>query len=328
MRNKVFLFVLTILLVSGCGPVRIEPLETIDTNETAFVVPLEGSTKTDQGRFMSIDYLEQAKVATKRVTVPLRYRKIGRMPFEYEWIPTMRVIKVNRAPITREWTDEEARGTNQQVDDSISVQSKDSIGFKVGINITTFVAEEDAAKFLYYYAGKPLSQVVDENIRGYVTSVLTREFGSRTLEEGKLAKREISDLILKDCQENYSKLGITVSSLGIIGGMKYINQEIQKSINDNYVAGMKIQQSENDKLAQVNINAKELSVAQNARAMAEEFAKAADAQVAKTKLQIELTKAEAMKTAAEKWNGSMPSSILPQGSNLLFGLDKKEDDNK
>ncbi len=71
-----------------------------------------------------------------------------------------------------------------------------------------------------------------------------------------------------------------------------------------------------------------MSVAQNARAMAEEFAKAADAQVAKTKLQIELTKAEAMKTAAEKWNGSMPSSILPQGSNLLFGLDKKADEQK
>lgn len=326
MRNKFALMLLPILFLTGCGPVKIEPLETIDTNETAFVVPLEGSSKGDQGRFMSIDYLESAKVATKRVTLPLRYRRVGRMWFEYEWIPTVRVIKVNRAPITREWTDEEERGTNKLADDSISVQSKDSIGFKVGINITAFVAEESAAKFLYYYAGKPLSQVVDENIRGYVTSVLTREFGSRTLEEGKLAKREISDLILKDCQENYSKLGITVSSLGIIGGMKYVNKEIQDSINNNYVAGMKIQQSENDKLAQVNINAKEFSVAQNARAMAEEFAKAADAQVAKTKLQIELTRAEAMKTAAEKWNGSMPSSILPQGSNLLFGLDKKTDD--
>jgi hypothetical protein len=320
---KKFMLLVICLAVCGCGPMRVDPLESIDTNETAFVVPLEGATNQNQAMFMSQEYLEKAKVATKRVTIPQRQRQTGRAWFDYEWVPLVRVIKVNRAPITREWTDEEERGTSQH-DDSISVQSKDSIGFKVGINITVFVAEEDAAKFLYYYAGRSLDQIVDTNIRGYVTSILTREFGSRTLEEGKLAKRDISDILLRDCQETYSKMGITVSSLGITGGMKYVNAEIQKAINDNYVAGMKIQQSENEKLAQVNINAKDLSVAQNQRAMAEEFAKAAEAQIAKTKLQIELTRAEAQKTAAEKWNGSMPASIIPQGSNLLFGLDKKD----
>lgn len=321
---KRLIWILGLVLLAGCGQMRVDPLESIDTNETAFVVPLEGASNQNQAMFMSQEYLEKAKVATKRVVIPQRKRQTGRAWFDYEWIPTMRVIKVNRAPVTREWTDEEDRGTNEVADDSISVQSKDSIGFKIGINITSFIAEEDASKFLYYYAGRPLSQVVDENIRGYVTSILTREFGTRTLEEGKVAKSEISDLLLKDCQNTYSKMGISVSSLGITGGMKYTNPEIQKAINDNYVAGMKIQQSENEKLAQVNINAKDLSVAQNARAMAEEFAKAQEAQIAKTRLQIELTKAEATKTAAEKWNGQTPSSILPQGSNLLFGLDKQE----
>lgn len=327
LRGVAFLGVI-MLSISGCGPVRIDPLENIDTNETAFVVPLEGATNSDQKKFMSQDYLEKAKVATKRVTIPQRDRKTGRLWCNYEWIPTMRVIKINRAPITREWTDEEGRGTDKNSDDSISVQSKDSIGFKVGINITVFVAEEDAAKFLYYYAGKSLDQVVDTNIRGYVTSILTREFGSRTLEEGKLSKREISDLLLKDCQETYSKLGITVSSLGIIGGMKYVNPEIQKSINDNYVAGMKIQQSANEKEAQVNINAKDLSIAQNSRAMAEEFSKAQEAQVAKTKLQIELTKAEAQKAAAEKWDGKMPANLMPQNSSFLFNTDLNAEDKK
>ncbi len=318
-------FILMGSFTTGCAPVRIDPLEEIDTNETAFVVPLEGSS-LDQRKFMSMDYLEKAKVATKRVTIPLRYRQTGRFYWQAEWIPTMRVIKVNRAPITREWTDEEAQGTrvDRDADDSISVQSKDSIGFKVGINITVFVAEEDAAKFLYYYAGKSLEQVIDGNIRGYVTSILTREFGSRTLEEGKLAKREISDELLADCKKTYSEVGITVSSLGIIGGMKYVNPEIQQSINANYVAGMKIQQSENERLAQENVNRKDLAIAQNARAMAEEFAKAQTAQIAKTQLQIELTRAEAQKTAAEKWNGSMPSNIIPSGSPMLFGLDTKE----
>lgn len=310
-------------LYQGCAPVRVDPLESIDTNETAFVVPLEGASNADQKKFMSVEYLEQAKVATKQITIPQRFRQTGRSDWDGEWIPTMRVIKVNRTPVTREWTAEANTGTSSK-DESIYVQSKDSIGFKVGINVTAFVAEVDAAKFLYYYAGQPLTTIVDGNIRGFITSILTREFGARTLEEGKLAKKEISDILLKECQDNYSKLGITVSSLGIIGGMQYTNPEIQKSINDNYVAGMKIQQTENDRLAQVNINSKELSIAKNQREMAEEFAKAQEAQIAKTRLQIELTRVEAQKLAAERWNGQMPSNILPQGSNLLFGLDKQE----
>lgn len=323
--KKIGLIFLSTLLLAGCAPVQIDPIEEIGTNETAFVVPLEGASKTEQGRFMSLEYLQQAKVATKRVTIPLRYRQTGRMYFEAEWIPTMRLIKVNRTPVTREWVEPAKTGTSTK-DDSIQVESKDSIGFSVGVNITALVAEEDAAKFLYYYAGKPLEQVVDENVRGYVTSVLSREFGFRNLEQCKTDKKAIADLLQQDCQDTFSKMGITISNLGLVGGLNYSDKEIQTSINNAYVAGMKILETENDAKAQVNINLKELSMAQNNRAMAEEFAKAAVAQVQKTQLQIELTKAEALKTAAEKWNGSMPASILPQGSNLLFGLDKKSDE--
>ncbi len=313
------------LIFSGCAPVRIDPVEEIGTNETAFVVPLEGSGEADQKKFMSLEYLQKAKVAAKRVTIPLRYRKVGRFYFEAEWIPTMRLIKVNRTPVTREWVEAAKTGTSSK-DDSIQVESKDSIGFSVGVNITALVAEEDASKFLYFYAGKPLEQVVDENVRGYVTSVLSREFGSRNLEQCKTDKKAIADLLQQDCQETFSKMGITISNLGLVGGLNYTDKEIQDSINKAYTAGMKILQAQNDRDAQVNINSKDLSVAENNRKMAEEFAKAAQAQVAKTQLEIELTKAQAMKIAAEKWNGAMPSSILPQGSQLLFGLDTKKDE--
>lgn len=315
---------LMLVLFSGCAPVRIDPVEEIGTNETAFVVPLEGSGETDQKKFMSLEYLQQAKVAAKRVTIALRYRKIGRFYYEAEWIPTMRLIKVNRTPVTREWVEPIQQGTTGK-DDSIQVESKDSIGFSVGVNITALVAEEDAAKFLYYYAGKPLEEVVDQNVRGYVTSVLSREFGSRNLEQCKTDKKAIADLLQQDCQETFSKMGITISNLGLVGGLNYTDKEIQQSINNAYTAGMKILQTQNDAEAQKNINLKELSIAQNNRAMAEEFAKAAQSQVQKTELEIDLTKAQAMKIAAERWNGSMPSSILPQGSSLLFGLDKKEE---
>ena len=38
-------------------------------------------------------------------------------------------------------------------------------------------------------------------------------------------------------------------------------------------------------------------------------------------LEIEKIKAEAMKMAAEKWDGHTPSMVT-QGSNFLFGLDE------
>lgn len=44
-----------------------------------------------------------------------------------------------------------------------------------------------------------------------------------------------------------------------------------------------------------------------------EFAKAKEAQVAKVELEIEKMRAQAMLTAAERWNGSAPASIPPTG---------------
>lgn len=41
-------------------------------------------------------------------------------------------------------------------------------------------------------------------------------------------------------------------------------------------------------------------------------------------MEVELNKSLALLKAADKWKGDMPSNILPSGSNLLFGLDKKE----
>ena len=63
------------------------------------------------------------------------------------------------------------------------VESKDSIGFAIGVNITAMIQEEDASKFLYYYAGAPLSTVIDNNVRGMVSSILSEEFGVRELRE-------------------------------------------------------------------------------------------------------------------------------------------------
>ena len=144
MRNFNFILLLiavfTVVGLTGCGPYPTEQAVEVKNNETAFVVPLEGDSKSKQAQFMSIEYLEKAKVATKRIIIPLRKRSLGRAWFDYEWIPLARVIVVDRSPVTREWLDKEG----------IKVESLDSVGFTVGVNCTGMIREEDAAKFLYY----------------------------------------------------------------------------------------------------------------------------------------------------------------------------------
>jgi len=181
--NKYFRTFLTVLMITAmcaaCGPARIEPIKEIKENETAFLVPLEGAAKDAEGnviqsKFMSIDYLNQAKVATKRVIIPVRKRVTGKWPKllgQFQWIPTMKVITVVRTPETREWTQEARTGTKDR-DEALAAESSDSIAFRAGSTITAMIVEDDAAKFLYFFSGKKLAIVVDENVRGVVQSVL------------------------------------------------------------------------------------------------------------------------------------------------------------
>lgn len=325
MRTKfgIFMMIIISLLIFSCmKPPKIERIEQIETNETAFLVPLEGSSKAGQGKFMSIEYLANAKVATKRITLPLREMKVGRWKHNIEWIPTMRVIKVDRTPVTREWTEERNSGTTSK-NEAIYVESKDSIGFAIGVNITTVIHEDDAAKFLYYYAGRGLEKITDDNIRGKVTAIVSREFGSRDLKLCKTDKRQIQEVLEKETIEEFKQFGITVSNIGLVGGLSYEDKEIQKAINDAYIAEMSILQSQQEFEAEKFRNDRKVSIAVAERMSAQEFAKAYDAMVMKTKLDIDMIRAQALMEAAKKWSGNVPSQILPQGSNLLFGLDNK-----
>jgi len=320
MNWKKYLFTVLVLgmtfNITGCiKPPRVEMIRTIETNETAFLVPMEGKTKAGQAQFMSLEYLEDAKVATKRVSLPQREQKIGRFAFQIKWIPTMKVIKVDRTPVTREWTSDDKTGTSK-VDQAIWVESKDSIGFAIGVNITALITEDNAATFLYYYAGKPLSNVIDENIRGLITAVLSREFGNRDLTKCKIDKKEISSVVLSEAKESFSKKGITIENLGLVGGLTYEDKEIQTAINEAYVAEMDIKKAEMQKDAQIAKNEKKVSIAIAERKSAEEFAKAKDAMVLKTQLEIEMIR-------ANKWNGEVPRNIVPSNSQFLFSLNNE-----
>lgn len=306
---------------TGCmGPYKVEKFEEIGPNETAFVIPLEGETKEGQAQLQSVEYLEKSKVVAKRISIPQREKTLGRGPGNFEWIPTVRVVKVDRTPVTREWTRQAGTGTSN-LNQAIGVESLDSINFSVGVNITCSVEEDDTAKFLYFYAGKPLSEVVDSNVRGFLQTVLAREFGQYMLTDCPKKKTEVFAKAYEEARLLFETKGVTVNYLGSSEGLNYDDPKIQEAINRKFIAENDILVAKQEKLAQDERNLQVIEKARTEAESAKLIEQAREALTLKTQLEVQKIQAEAMRIAAEKWNGTMPSTILPQGTQMLFGLD-------
>jgi len=317
---------LTLLLVS-CGPPRVEPLKEIEANQTAFVVPLEGTTG-DQQKFESIEFLQSQQVATKRIIVPVRKRSLGRMYWSYEWVETQRVIVVDRTPITRSWTENPRDSQQKRIQASQStfgVESRDSIGFQVGVNVSAYIEEKDAAKYLYYYRGNSLTSVIDSNIREKVHTVLSREFASRNLQEIKVQKVQITEALQKDVADHFLKYGITITSIGLAEGLDYEQTAIQDAINAAYIAEMAVERQIQEVRKQEEVNKQMILEAQGQQEQARIFAETAEERKKLVALEVEKMRAEALVEAVKRWNGTLPKFMTggDSGMSFLMPIDKE-----
>lgn len=316
--KKLLLLLPLIIAVSACGPAKVPVYEEIASNVTAFVIPLEGANKTNQGKLNSAAYLQEKKVATKRIYIPLIEVSTGRAYWDYKYIPTVKVLKVNRSPVTFVWEE----------DTGIKVESRDSIGFKVGINISAQVKEADTADFLYKYPSGNLVRVLNAIVKSKTTEVLSREFakydleGDSNVEGARQQKGVIVALAKKELVDYFAVNGVTISTFGLIGGLSYDDKEIQEAINDNFKSELDIKNKANDKLAQAEVNATNESIAKSERKRAEEFALAAAARAKQVDLDVAMLLAQAELTKAEKWDGKLPSNIMPEGSGFIMSMNK------
>ncbi|WP_426102526.1 hypothetical protein [Massilia sp. TSP1-1-2] len=291
------------LLLAGCTPPEVVEIKP---NETAFLIQMDGNSKT-QKAFMSEDYLAENKVASKRVVIA--YVGVPGGGFRQR-VLAAKLITVDRTPVTREWTRSNKTGTSMS-NQAISVESRESIDFTVGVVMTASVPEQLAAKFLYHYAGTPLSSIADTNIRGFVQAALSREFGSRELDAARKDKAAIFAKVLQETRDTFTIKGISIDNLGYSEGMTYADPAIQKSINETFEASMAVQKAE-----------QKVREAYQLRLAAEEFVKAKDASIAKIDLDIRQLQAQAQLESVRKWDGHLPANVVPQGSSMLFGLDK------
>ena len=312
---------LLIVAVTGCKPYDRPEFAEIDTSETGFLIPLEGQTDK-QMAFESERYLNQKKVATKRVQVPHRWVQTGRMYWQGMWIGTVRLVKVDRSPVTREWTVDSSSGTAAR-DQAIWIESKDSVGFSVGFNCTASIQEADTARFLYMYRSKSLADMMDTEVRARIQSLAAEVASRYDLDALRSRKQEIIDEVRADVIPFFRERGITITTAGMFGGFKYQNKKIQEAIDDTFVAQqlkvvndakLQAQQKENQR---VELEAK--ATANKARTIAEGEAdairKIAEAtQAAQSDpLFLRLKMLEVEQGRIDKWDGHYPNYLMQLG---------------
>lgn len=314
------LLLLLATLIAACRPYPVKQIIEIEPHQTAFVVPLEGDS-TEQAQFQSVAFLKESQVATKRIVVDVVEHKIGRGWWNIEWIPVARVIVVDRTPVTRQWTEEEGTGTSNS-NEAFQVETVETIGFAIGGVVSALVTEENAANFLYYYHGKPLSEVMDTVIRGYIQANLFSRFGTLTLEEARNQKAEIFTAVCDAAVTEFKTQGITIQACGGSDGMIYEDREVQIVVNQAIEAQQQRIIAEAEATSQAIVNNTDIGIA-NAQATVEVIQAEAEADALRVVGEVLEQNPEIIGyTYAEAYNGTVPNTLVvttsTNGSNSPF----------
>lgn len=300
MKKKIAMLFMTSLLAlntTACVKPYDKPeFVTIEASQTAFLIPLTGDT-TEQASFESEELLSQAKVATKEVQIPHRWVQTGRMYWSGEYRDSSKLIIVERTPETREWNSSKDSGTSAK-NQAIYAESKESIGFSVGMNISAQIyTEDDAVRFLYSYNNKTLEEIMDTEIRARVESKFVEQCAKYSLNDILAKKEEIMNTVRDDVTTYFADKGITITVLGMKDGIKYDDPAIQTAINEKFSSEQKLVTQENNNKVTIS----------KAEADAQAKIKAAEAEAeANRKIAESLTPELIEKLKIEKWSGDVP----------------------
>ena len=227
-------------------------------NESAFFIPDVGANKDSQSQFGSEAYLKENKIPAKRFTIP-HAKFSGSGVWTDFYVPTGRLIIVDRTPYNREWVASSHRGTSTK-DESFPCQSAEGINVTVEISIAASVQEENAAKYLYNFGVKPpvgdrtrpeviftsvfygrtLSEIMDTVGRGKVQTLVCNEISSRPLDRVNTEAAKIMDTVSKGAEAFLGSKGITLDYIGWAGTFTF-DHEIQDAINRRYVASQDVE---------------------------------------------------------------------------------------
>src|ERR1019366_1985459 len=222
-------------------------------NESAFWIPEVGANMNSQVKFGSEEYYAHDKIAAKRFVIPhTKLENSGRWSNYY--VPSGRLIVVDRTPYTREWTSDSNRGTSKK-DQAFRCQSSEGLNIISEVSIATSVEEDNAAKFLYFfgvnnpkcdraqpecvftsvYYGKSLSEVMDNVGRGLVQTAVCDELSKHTLDMDNQQSSTIMQVVGKNAAIFLNSRGITLNYIGWAGTFTF-DSAVQDAINKRYVS--------------------------------------------------------------------------------------------
>lgn len=309
-KNGWMAFALSTMLLTGCiRPYEVPEFVTVEPSQTAFMIPLESST--EQQQLASEEFLKRSQVATKRVQIPHRWVQEGRLESTGKYLPTVKVIIVDRKPISREWTEAAGTGTSPK-NQGIVAESRESIGFVARMNCSAQVEESDASRFLYRYNSKALEEVMDTELRAMVESCFVEQCARLNLDEIWVKKEDIMNAVRAKVIPYFKERGVTITVLGLKGELTYTSDEIQKAIDARFTASQELR-------TQKDVNRRQLDKARADAEAARILSNSGnrDYQLRMMEQQIRLRQLENQAKAIEKWNGSTPASI---GAGTLLSL--------
>jgi hypothetical protein len=250
-------------------------------------------------------------VATKRVQISHQWIQEGYIPTNGKYIPTIKVVVVDRKPVAREWTEASATGTSAK-NEGITAESKESIGFMVRMNCVAQVEEADSAKFLYRYNSKALENVMDSEIRALVESTFVEECARRNLDVIWVEKDAIMKAVRDKVIPYFKERGVTITVLGLKGELTYSSADIQKTIDGRFTATQELKSQR-----EINQRALEKAKADAQAAQILSVGGNRDYQLRMMEHQVRLKELENQAKAIEKWNGTSPQAV---GSGTLMSL--------
>lgn len=317
---------LLILCFTSIGCYRpFEPvkLEVVGSNEEAFLLPLLGDAKK-QTSSNNEEYLTSNLVFTKQVKIPQQWVPKG---YEYMgangvWQDAAVLIKVDKAPVTREWTADTASGTSNK-NEAIWVMTSDGVEWSTGWTITARISSrEDAVKFLHNYPNGSLIKVLDTEVRSKLQSTFGLEVTDLPMSKLRLGATPHILNTTKQVTEFFKSRGITITNMGITGGFVYKDPTIMAMLVKVFNAEQQKEISKAELAAQTDINKKQVSIKETEASGLLEIAKGNAEKIKIDALaKLESSKAEAEGNALlaksltpelvrlklfEKWDGTLP----------------------
>lgn len=327
-KTFVTIIVIPLLFLTGCSRKPFEPikLEVIGANEEAFLIPLTGDGKKQKGS-TNEDYLRQNLVYTKQVKVPQQWVAKGYENYSWngEWRDAAVLIKVNKSPVTREWTADPNTGTSNK-NEAVWVMTSDQVEFSTGWTITARIeTHDDAVKFLHNYPNGTLEKVMDSEVRSKLQAVFGLEVTDLPMEE---LRKNATPHILKTNKtviDFFKDRGIAITNIGITGGFIYKDRTIIETMvkvfnaeQEQAVAKAKTNaQQELNKAVILKAQGEADAILKTRKAEADGVKMIADAksyemEKAKGDLQtyMGLKQMELQRELLHKWDGKYPSYFM------------------